>query len=196
LTADVIQTPRVPSPALAGQLKQLLATEEPPCLGPERRTSVWSEAKIGEALSRSADTAILPPQSSQLLRCVVLLWHDHLDAAHQIAQAVETPDGSWLHGIMHRREADYWNAKYWFRRAGAHPAFSALAQRAKEILVRTGAARLSERLIENGHWNASGFVDAVEAALGPRSLEPERSCLRQLQAAELQTAFDWFLTRS
>jgi hypothetical protein len=49
------------------------------------------------------------------------LWHDaHGDwhKAHDIAQAIETPDGAWLHAYLHRKEGDVWNADYWYRRAG------------------------------------------------------------------------------
>ena len=59
-----------------------------------------------------------PPEVSPLL-CA--LWHagkGDWDAAHEIAQAVETADGSWVHAYLHRVEGDDSNARYWYRRAG------------------------------------------------------------------------------
>ena len=47
------------------------------------------------------------------------LWHDFLDEAHQIAQADESPEGSWLHAIVHRREGDFSNSKYWYARCAS-----------------------------------------------------------------------------
>lgn len=48
------------------------------------------------------------------------MWHEaqgNWDAAHSIAQDIETPDASWVHAYLHRREGDAWNAEYWYRRA-------------------------------------------------------------------------------
>jgi hypothetical protein len=58
----------------------------------------------------------------------------HLDkgdweAAHKIVQSDESPEGSWVHGIVHVMEGDLDNARYWYGRAGR--AFSEDA--AKEI---------------------------------------------------------------
>lgn len=50
------------------------------------------------------------------------LYVDQLDASHVISQEMENPTGSFWHGIMHRREGDFWNSHYWFRKVGAHPA--------------------------------------------------------------------------
>ena len=49
------------------------------------------------------------------------LWYDardDWDRAHNIAQEVPGPDGSWVHAYLHRKEGDHWNAGYWYRRAG------------------------------------------------------------------------------
>ena len=37
--------------------------------------------------------------------------------AHDIAQDVESSDGSWVHAYLHRVEGDLGNAGYWYRRA-------------------------------------------------------------------------------
>ncbi len=39
-------------------------------------------------------------------------------AAHDIAQDIETPIGSWLHALLHLIEGDLGNARYWFVEAG------------------------------------------------------------------------------
>ena len=63
----------------------------------------------------------------------VWLWNDFLDESHTISQNVETTTGSYWHGIMHRREEDFSNAKYWFRRVGSHPVFDDLARAAAQL---------------------------------------------------------------
>jgi hypothetical protein len=40
------------------------------------------------------------------------------EAAHNIAQDIETPIGSWLHALLHLIEGDLGNARYWFAEAG------------------------------------------------------------------------------
>ena len=38
--------------------------------------------------------------------------------AHDIAQDIPTPEGSWVHAWLHRQEGDQSNAHYWYVRAG------------------------------------------------------------------------------
>lgn len=40
-------------------------------------------------------------------------WH----GAHDIAQDLPDPHGSWLHAHLHRQEGDLGNAAYWYHRA-------------------------------------------------------------------------------
>src|SRR6516165_1333879 len=49
--------------------------------------------------------------------CLAGLWlfHDFLDESHAISQDIDTIEGSYWHAILHRREPDYVNSKYWFR---------------------------------------------------------------------------------
>jgi hypothetical protein len=56
---------------------------------------------------------------------ILALWHDargDWDAAHRVAQDIDTRDGAWIHAYLHRKEGDLGNAGYWYRRAGRAPA--------------------------------------------------------------------------
>jgi hypothetical protein len=68
----------------------------------------------------------LPGETPPLVRA---LWHDATgdwDAAHRVAQDVETADGAWVHAYLHRKEGDVGNAAYWYRRAGRPAASDSL----------------------------------------------------------------------
>lgn len=66
--------------------------------------------------------------AADCLRAGLLLRFNFLEEAHKLAQGIPTAEGSYWHAIMHRREPDYENAKYWYRRVGEHPALDALPQ--------------------------------------------------------------------
>lgn len=60
---------------------------------------------------------------------LVALWHDgkgEWDAAHRVAQDVDSSDGAWVHAYLHRKEGDLANAAYWYRRAGRTAASGSL----------------------------------------------------------------------
>ena len=170
------------------ELKLILDTSELAPLGPGRREGALTTAQLDALLSKA-----LPPATTKavhaLFSAAAYLWHDHLDAAHNIAQEIETADGSLLHGIMHRREPDYGNAKYWFRRVGAHPSFLSLAVRASELLEKSDESDLQSRLLPNKTWDPFAFVDAVEDATdGQFRSKVER--LEQIQKFEFECFFE------
>ena len=66
-------------------------------------------------------TLSAPAPPSGLTPALAALWHDargDWDAAHGVAQAIESPDGAWIHAYLHRKEGDPGNAAYWYQRAG------------------------------------------------------------------------------
>jgi hypothetical protein len=173
-------------------LKALLQTEEPAHLGPQPRPSALAIPELDRRLDTALRDSQLTPAIKDLLRALIYLWHDHLDASHSLAQDIENADGSLIHGIMHRREPDYSNAKYWFRRVGSHPSFLALALRAGELLEKRSETDLHSRLVPNKMWDPFAFVDAVEDAAEFRSKVP---LLQEIQKMEFECLLENILNR-
>lgn len=120
------------------------------------------------------------------------LWQDYLTESHEVCQALETPSGSLWHAIVHRREGDFSNARYWYARAEVHPALPAIAAAAgtivrdqpadKQLLRMTAAATVGRALCE--------LVESVvEEALPPT--HPKHRLAVALQQAEFRTLFEW-----
>jgi hypothetical protein len=170
-------------------LKLLHATPEPPELGPGPRGNVQPLATLNRQVEEALRQTGLREQKTEVVRAAVLLWHDHLDAAHGIVQELETADGSYLHAILHRREPDYSNAKYWFRRVGAHPCYLELARSAAASLKAEGETELEQQLVPRGQWDAFAFVDACEAAA--QATDGARAALlREIQRLEFEILLD------
>lgn len=175
-------------------LSKLLATPEPPQLGPGPREGVLSERTLNRSLDDFFKNAKVPAGKQDVLRALVLLWHDHLDAAHEIAQSVDNADGAFVHGIMHRREPDYGNAAYWFRRVGRHAVFLELGRRAGEFLAREKQDILAAILIPRGEWDAFGFISACEQAAADRgAADGAQRLLRKIQSLETQVLASWLV---
>jgi hypothetical protein len=180
------------SDSALAQIQQLLATPEPAELGPGPRAGVQSELELKTKLDARFGETRFPLERQQLLRSLILLWHDHLDASHNISQGIENADGSFLHAIMHRREPDAWNSKYWWRRVGNHPAFPEIAKRVAELLARSPRhedADLAKRLVPGGKWDAPAFVDACDAAKD----QPVSQLFREIQRIEFEVLLERFL---
>lgn len=175
--------------SLYHDLLALLKTEELADLGPKRRSEALSPKQIDDRLAGAFHDIRLTPALKQLIKAGVYLWHDNLDAAHSIAQEIETIDGSLLHGLMHRREPDYGNAKYWFRRVGIHPSYHALAAKTGELLKNADESDLHSRLVPNNSWDPFAFVDAVEDA-EEGQFRSKVPLLQQIQKLEFESFFE------
>lgn len=177
------------------KIQSLLNTDVLPSLGPEPRSSRESLSSLENRLRQIFSEARLPGSSHPLIRSLVFLWHDYLDESHSISQEIHSADGSFLHGIMHRREPDYGNAKYWFHRVGKHECFSTIAAKATEILEKANATDLKANLISNGDWDAFAFIDACEIGLRKKD-EPTISVLKQIQEIEFKTLLEHFFRQA
>jgi hypothetical protein len=132
-------------------------------------------AKIRDAdLDREIAALKAATDAERAVKSALHLWNDSLLAAHELAQEIHTPTGSYLHGVMHRREPDYGNSKYWFHKVRAHPLFPAVGRAAADLLP--------ELLGKSRDWDPFRMVDACERAASDPALE---ASLRAVQAAEL-----------
>jgi hypothetical protein len=109
-------------------------------------------------------------------RAGLWLYHDFLDESHTISQDLHTAEGSFWHAIMHRREPDASNSKYWWRLVGAHPVLDQL--RDADVEFTTPQA----------------FVDECERVRGTGSSDEDRA--KQVQLVEWRLLFDWCFQNS
>ena len=125
--------------------------------------------------------ALTDAEAASAVRSGLLLLTDEIDASHTISQSIHTPDGSFWHGIMHRREPDYPNSKYWFRHVGNHPVYQELAT----TIDQAGPA--ASEITASGSWDPFAMVDAVEACERGRRSEwrEELEALQELEALAL-----------
>ena len=97
------------------EVTELLAGRERPALMPQ---AVYRPELAPEIDSLSAPA---------LVKAGLHLLNDDLGRAHVIAQSLEgNSTADYWHAIIHRREGDYSNARYWFARVGAHPTLVAV----------------------------------------------------------------------
>jgi hypothetical protein len=72
-------------------------------------------------LARGLLGAVEPGQLEAPILAGLWLWHDGLEESHRISQNLHDATGSFWHAIMHRREGDFSNSKYWYARCAGHP---------------------------------------------------------------------------
>ena len=108
--------------------------------------------------------------------CLAGLWlyHDFLDESHAISQELDTPEGSLWHAVMHRREPDASNSKYWFRKVGSHP----VVGRLKGGSTGLGYSYTSPR----------DFVDFCEQHRGTGA--PQEELAKKVQSLEWRLLFE------
>ena len=156
-------------------------------LGPGRRSSAQSLS----ALNQSIDALFEQhgrPRKAELIRSLILLWHDHLEPSHEISQGEHNPDGSLVHAIMHRREPDYSNAKYWWRSTGDHECFPDIATKVEALV--TDDTDLAGQILGDGDWDPYAFTDAVASGIREAEDSPRHQLLKQIQRAETDAVLE------
>jgi hypothetical protein len=107
-----------------------------------------------------------PIRQRPALAAGLWLYVDELDRSHRISQGLGNQSGSFWHAIMHRREGDFGNSGYWFRRTGQHPVMS-----------------------EIDGYDPDDFLKRVERA--SEKGDNENAELAELQREEWARLFEW-----
>ncbi len=144
--------------ALDGNGERWMSLAEPRCVSEDARRRI--------ALAHIAET----------LRAGLYLYFGCWTDAHEVAQGVNTREGSYWHAIVHRQEPDAGNAGYWFRLVGSHPIHAALAELANEPGISP--------------WNPRKFIEYCERARRAPGSALERRA-QELQQLEWQLLFDY-----
>lgn len=136
--------------------------------------------------------------SLSALKAGLYLLNDFFNDSHECSQSLEGigryHTGDYWHAILHRREPDYGNAKYWFRHVGRHPSFADLATavqtRFKSITgpVADTLQRWQGRLLPQGTWDPFAFVDLCQAAVSDEHL---RHWCEEVQYDEMLLLLQW-----
>lgn len=117
------------------------------------------DAAMPDLLPRSAKAdvtakaAAAAADATPAIQAAIWLYIDDLERSHTVSQGISGPVGAFWHGIMHRREGDFWNAKYWLRQARSVWSDS-------QFVAELG-----------GSFDPCAFVDFVEQAGGANPAE-------------------------
>lgn len=177
-------------------------TEHRPSLYPEEERDDLADIKIGK-LSVEGFTG--ESRSYALaVKAGLHLFNESLDRSHDLAQEIHNPTGSYWHGIMHRMEGDYGNAKYWFRLVGQHPVFVDLGEAAKQAFRSADwseikNASLREQLqsfAESGAWDPYRFTDLVEQQVTRVRDEAAERLLMHIQWLEMKLLLQYSYAQS
>ncbi|MDX1964809.1 MAG: hypothetical protein SFX18_16790 [Pirellulales bacterium] len=163
-------------------------------LGPGKRQSTPCE-QLGrlELAELLAPRPIVQKEFARSILAGLLLLYDGLEESHTISQSLNNPTGSYWHGIMHRREPDPGNAKYWFDRVGPHPIHPLLCQRALPLFQAASQGQTPPQLRElamGTAWLAAKFVDLCQYAERHQHSSLIMIC-QQAQRLEMELLLDY-----
>tara|TARA_B100000029_G_C17597620_1_gene964720 strand:+ start:2110 stop:2556 length:447 start_codon:yes stop_codon:yes gene_type:complete len=120
----------------------------------------------------SLKTDINNLNSSDLIKSALHLLNDDLYSSHKLSQKILSKEGSYLHAIMHRREGDYSNSKYWCNQIGNHQIWETMSRNFDE-------------------WDPFSFIDWCQKASKGHNKKPI-NYLQRIQFKELSLLLDCF----
>jgi hypothetical protein len=162
--------------ALDGNGNRLLPLRATPCVNEEAR----------KLLNTFKPADLFPNQEEpEAPMAALYLYFSCFEEAHQLVQNCETAEGELWHAILHRLEGDTGNAAYWFRKAGPHPTFVALAHAAVKILHRIRGAEF-----RTGHWDPFAFAAFCDRAREQPGSSQVQAAM-EIQRAEWRILFDY-----
>ena len=122
----------------------------------------------------------LPTAPVALVRAGLFYYHNALEDSHKQAAKGAGDIAAYWHGMVHRREGDFENARYWMRRAGEQPVFQEMQARASD-----GAPHMARQ----SNWDPFLFTHRSEQyKYGEHEYKKE---IGHLQKVEFAVMFDY-----
>jgi len=176
-------------PASYGEVvEQLLVPWQDNELGPgEPHHERFATLKNLSPATLAGDRKLFDRQMAEACCAGLWLYHNFLEESHNISQRIEDSTGSYWHGIMHRREGDFSNAKYWFRKVGPHAIFPALRDDARQ-LAAVAEASIPAWLADGAAWDPFAFVDQCAAVV--EEGKNDAGLCQRIAGREWQLLFD------
>lgn len=93
--------------------------------------------------NKSLNTSNPPAEASVYLKAMWYETKGNWHKAHELIQDLSDKPACWIHGYLHRKEGDLFNADYWYTKAGRkRPLFSLEKEREElfsELLKNTSS---------------------------------------------------------
>jgi len=138
-----------------------------------------------ECVELFAPRNVVAVDCAQAAQSGLFVYLSCMEQAHAIAQEIRTPAGSYWHGIVHRMEPDFPNARYWFRQVHEHEIFPALREAGIEI-----AGDPMPEFKVKPKWDAGRFIDHCQGVHKKPNADLD-PILQEIQLAEWQLLFDY-----
>lgn len=138
---------------------------------------------------------VLPKWSEKHVNCLTLLWFDYLELAHQIADEEKSTEFYYFHAMIHRRERDFFNARFWFRQTDRrHVVFAEIAREVRKYLTQKGDQQLLECLIRDEEWVPLEFLEEILKGFKMDPTSEFVQKLRDIQTIEFACWFKYLST--
>lgn len=161
-----------------------------PAIDSKLREGIPDVESIDARLKEIWKEDILPEWSEKHVRCLTLVWFDYLELAHQIADEERSTEFCYFHAMIHRRERDFFNARFWFRQTDRrHVVFANITDEVRKYLNQKGDQQLLESLIRNDEWSPLEFLEEVVKGF---KMEPTSEFVRKLQDIQTIEFACWF----
>jgi hypothetical protein len=130
----------------------------------------------------------LDQESNLLLKAALYLYFDGFEEAHSIAQNHEGVGGNWVHALLHRREPDASNSRYWYRRTSIpRPLSGEIGREVLGLLEQKPVPeleKLKKKVAASKLWEPEIFVGLADPYVKEDPASPVYHLLARIQEAE------------
>ncbi|HON06641.1 MAG TPA: hypothetical protein PLW02_00920 [Verrucomicrobiota bacterium] len=176
-----------------GLLKLIRPDVSAPGLDSKARADRLDSETIDTELHKLWKARVLPEWSERQTKCLLLLWHDYIELSHHIADTERTTDFIYIHAIIHRRERDIYNSRFWFRHLDmCHIVISNIAKEVGAYLTEKGETQLLDRFVKDDGWVPLEFLEEVNKASKMDLSDPFVKLLQNIQTIEFACWFRFF----